>query len=90
MRRSGRTHQLSEEAQTLYQVVRQGDGIVQYNELEQGYFLRVNGKNYITSQDSKEVEANKGAALKELKNAGLLILESKDWRSGLFTFKVRK
>ena len=40
MRRSGRTHQLGEEVQNLYQVARQGDGIVQYNELEQGYFLR--------------------------------------------------
>lgn len=89
MRRLGRIYQLSKEAQNLYQVGRQGDGIVHYNELEQGYFLRVNGKNYITNQDSREVEAKKVAALQELRNAGLLILASKDWRSGLLTFEIR-
>ena len=88
MRRSGRTHQLSEEAQNLYQVARQGDGIVQYNELEQGYFLRVNGKNYITNQDSKEIEAKKVSALKELRNAGLLTFVTKH-RSGLLTLEAR-
>ena len=88
MRKSERTHQLSEEAQNLYQVARQGDGIVQYNELEQGYFLRVNGKNYITSQDSKEIEAKKVSALKELRNAGLLTFVTKH-RSGLLTLEAR-
>jgi hypothetical protein len=88
MRKSGRIHQLSEEAQNLYQVAMQGDGIVRYNELEQGYFLQVNGKNYITSQDSKEVEANKVAAMKELRNAGLLTFVTKH-RSGLLTLEAR-
>ena len=88
MRKSGRTYQLSEEAQNLYQVARQGNGIVRYNELEQGYLLKVNGINYITDQDSKEVEAKKVAALQELRDAGLLTFVTKH-RSGLLTLEAR-
>ena len=90
MRRSGRTHQLSEEAQNLYQVARQGDGIVHHGELEQGHLLQVNGRPYITDQDSKEVQAKKVTALRELVDASFLVQEDYDPHSGLLTFKVRE
>ena len=89
MRTSEQISQLSEVAQDLYRVAMQGEGIIHFNELNQGYLLRVNGVDYITDEDPPEVEAKKKTALDELVDFDFLVRENYDFRSRLVTYRIR-
>ena len=65
MRTSEQISQLSKVAQDLYHVARQGEGIILFSELNQADVLWVNGEDYITDEESREVEASKKASLSD-------------------------